>query len=36
MKRNFAVSLFGSLVGFGMVFLLLGAVGIVGARGAEN
>lgn len=35
MKRNFVVSLFGSLVGFGMLFILLSATGIVGARGAE-
>jgi trimeric autotransporter adhesin len=35
MKRNFVVSVFGSLVGFGMLFILLSAAGIVGARSAE-
>ncbi len=35
MKRNFVVSVFGSLVGFGMLFILLSAAGIVGARRAD-
>ncbi len=35
MKRNFVVGLFGSLVGFGMLFILLSAAGIVGAREAD-
>ncbi|HZY45104.1 MAG TPA: hypothetical protein VFF70_10180, partial [Anaerolineae bacterium] len=35
MKRNFVVSLFGSYIGFGMVFILLSAAGIVGARSSE-
>jgi hypothetical protein len=35
MKRNFVVSVFGSLVGFGMLLILLSATGSVGARGAD-
>src|SRR3972149_3151922 len=31
MKRNFIVGLFGSLIGFGMLFILLSAAGLVGA-----
>ena len=34
MKRNFVVSLFGSLMGFGMVLILLSSAGSAGARGA--
>jgi hypothetical protein len=36
MKRNFVVGLFGGLVGFGMLFILLSAAGVVGARGADR
>ncbi len=35
MKRHFVVSMFGSLVGFGMLLILLSATGLVGARGAK-
>jgi hypothetical protein len=35
MKRNFVVGLFGSLVGFGMLFILLSAASLVGARSAD-
>src|SRR3972149_1533175 len=31
MKRNFLVGFFGSLIGFGMLFILLSAAGLVGA-----
>jgi hypothetical protein len=35
MKRNFVVSLFGSLVGFGLLLMLLGAAGSVGAQSTD-
>jgi hypothetical protein len=34
MKRNFVVSLFGSLMGFGMLLILLSTAGSAGAQGA--
>jgi hypothetical protein len=36
MKRNFAVSLFGSFIGFGMFVIVLNATSVVGARGSDT
>jgi hypothetical protein len=35
MKRNFVVSLFGSLIGFGILLTVLSTTGVVGARGSD-